>query len=159
MGCRPHAAGGCWHDEKVSTGGAPCAVDKKACQRPLRWLGRVYLSTATGAHGDLRLISTGRWTSSAFQVHGIGDQQLKIASGLGHARKDPAFGLFFACQARPFDLIANLPCEQFAHAGPARSVAARVGQADAVRQSRLQQGASRDLFKLQTRGLDANEEG
>lgn len=96
--------------------------------------------------------------SAGLQVHRARDIEHQVAAGLGHARQDPAFGLFFACKTGPFDLVFNLACGQFAHAGPASAIAARVGEPDAGSQARLQQGHSSNLFKLQTRGLDFYQE-
>lgn len=138
------------------------AVEKKACQGPVRRLGRLFLSTGDGnldlETGNRPVLATAVDKSSTLQVNGARNIEHEVAARLGYTRQDPAFGLFFSRQAGPFDLIGDLACEQFAHAGPAGAIPARVWQPDTCVQAGLQERQTRSLFKSQTRGLNFYQE-
>lgn len=98
-----------------------------------------FLSTGKGNRGlsakDRPVWGTAVDKTSSLQVDGGWNVEHQVTSGLGHARQDPAFGLFFSRQAGPFDLISNLACEQFAHASPASAIPAGIRQPDADAQA------------------------
>lgn len=115
------------------------AVEKKSCQRPPRRLGRLFLSTGRGNRSlsakNRPVPGTAVDKTSSLQVDGGWNVEHQVTSCLGHARQDPAFGLFFSRQAGPFDLISDLACEQFAHASPASAIPAGIRQPDAGAQA------------------------
>ena len=53
--------------------------------------------------------------------------QHNVGAWVGHARQNTAFGLLFAVEARPFDLIAHRAAQQSAYAGTAISHPAGTG--------------------------------
>jgi len=108
--------------------------------------------------GNRPVLATAVDKSSTLQVNGARNIEHQVAARLGYTRQDPAFGLFFSRQAGPFDLIGDLACEQFAHAGPAGAISARVRQPDTRVQAGLQERQTRSLFKSQTRGLNFYQE-